>query len=100
MPRSSLLVVLSLAACGPRAASTPAPAPALPPTAHATIVAAATATPSTTSVVVLVDGARVFEHYADGVDAATHADGVDDRSCQAIRGRVREFLQPFPAPGL
>jgi len=71
MPRSSLLVVLSLAACGPRVASTPAPAPALPPTAHATIVAAATATPSTTSVVVLVDGARVFEHYADGVDAAT-----------------------------
>ena len=37
---------------------------------------------------------------ADGIDAATHADGVDDRRCLAIRGRVREFLQPFPAPGL
>jgi len=37
---------------------------------------------------------------ADGVAAANRAGGPDDAACEQIRGRVREFLAPFPAPGL
>ena len=37
---------------------------------------------------------------ADGIAAAGAAGAADDAVCEQIRGRVREFLQPFPAPGL
>ncbi len=37
---------------------------------------------------------------ADGIAAANRAGGPDAAACEQIRGRVREFLQPFPAPGL
>ncbi len=42
----------------------------------------------------------VAQLIADGITASNKADGPDDAACEAIRGRVREFLQPFPAPGL
>jgi glycine hydroxymethyltransferase len=42
----------------------------------------------------------VAQLIADGVAAANHAGGPDDAACAQIRGRVREFLAPFPAPGL
>ena len=41
----------------------------------------------------------VADLIADGIEAGS-ADTLDEARCTAIRGRVREFLQPFPAPGL
>ena len=46
------------------------------------------------------DMPTVARLIADGVAAAGRADGADDAVCEQIRGRVREFLRPFPAPGL
>ncbi len=37
---------------------------------------------------------------ADGVEAAIDPSEASDARCEHIRGRVREFLAPFPAPGL
>jgi glycine hydroxymethyltransferase len=37
---------------------------------------------------------------ADAIDLASRAEGADDAACAHIRGRVGEFLRPFPAPGL
>jgi glycine hydroxymethyltransferase len=41
---------------------------------------------------------EVADLIADGIRLAQ--DGADDARCDALRGRVREFLRPFPAPGL
>lgn len=66
-PRAALLIALAVVGCHPG----PPPSPRVSPDARAQVIAAATATPQTTSVVVLIDGAVAIEHYAPGVDAGT-----------------------------